>query len=171
MAVDGDLVSLDVLHRILPIFGITKPTRAYERWVRPHGLLVPDFAEVIGDSPFVFTIDWRTPLDEALDPIIAGLRELGVAMTFDCEDPATGAGIVSSQAGKAELAFDGNDALASFNRAVAAVQRLSPTQIEFRQGPGNADGDTYTYAVLRGDEWRELESFAAPLIRRFFVPM
>lgn len=40
-------ISIDVAHRFLATFGITKPTKAYERWVKPNGFDLDDFHTVL----------------------------------------------------------------------------------------------------------------------------
>jgi hypothetical protein len=40
-------IPLETAHKILATFGITSPTRAYERWVKDDGFDVKDFDEVL----------------------------------------------------------------------------------------------------------------------------
>lgn len=64
-------IPFDAAHKILAGFGITQPTRAYERWVKKDGFDLGDFHEVLFESPFVFIIDWRAWLREELETVAA----------------------------------------------------------------------------------------------------
>ena len=51
------------------------------------------------------------------------------------------------------------------------MQRLADKRIEFRQGPSNMDHDTWIYAALGIDEWKELEAINRDFINTHFVPL
>src|SRR5262249_1558407 len=144
---------------ILATFGITQPTKAYERWVREDGFDLKDFDFVLFESPFIFTIDWRASLDEELETIANALERMGVSLRAEIDDEGT-AGFVScgSDYGVAVSYGPGID---DFDSVFHALQSVVPPDIEFRTSPRNEGSYTWVYAVLSREEWADLE-IAAP---------
>lgn len=162
-------IPLDVAHKVLAAFGITRPTRAYERWVKEDGFDLKDFDAVLFESPFVFCIDWRAWLQEELESIAKALAPLGIQLVVELDETGE-SGVVSCGIDRrAEIAYRPNDG--DLDAVFRALQVVVPDNIEFRMSPDNAGSDTAVYAVLPKQEWAELEREAPKVIQQFFVKL
>jgi hypothetical protein len=158
-------IPLSMAQKILATFGITRPTRAYERWVKGDGFDLKDFGDVVAESPFIFTIDWRAWLQEELETIARALSLLGVRLEMELEEEGE-SGIVSCGVRRAEVVYRPNDG--DLDHVFRALQSIVPDNLEFRASPDNSGSDTAVYAVLPRDEWAELEREAPHVVRHFF---
>lgn len=84
-ALKGHRIPLQVPHQFLATFGITKPSKSYERWVKADGFDSADFPDVIGESEFIFRVDWKAALPDELPLIADALAKLDVELTFNVE--------------------------------------------------------------------------------------
>lgn len=163
-------IPLETAHKILATFGITRPTRAYERWMKEDGFVLKDFDAVLFESPFIFVIDWRCYLRDELGRIIEALARLDVQIRLDLNEEGESGFVASPDGKRAGVAYrpvDGPD----FDEVIQALQEVVPEHIEFRADPGNHDCDTWNYAVLPRDEWADLERLDSRAMRYFFVPL
>lgn len=166
-------VSQEKAERILVTFGINSPTPLYERRLRADGLRLSDLSDVLGESRFVFEMDWRGFLDDFVEAVLPALEELGAPLSYLPDDDRGQSGTLSSPDGRREriqYLKAGDD----FGPVVRAFQRLVPPQIEFRASPGNypyTDTDGWAYAVLPHDEWEDLEALHRSAIRDLFIPL
>jgi len=167
MLSEHDRIPLDAAHSILATFGITKPTKAYERWVHPDGFDVRDFGDVLFESQFVFVVDWREPLECVLDLVVAALNSLDVQLRFQCND---------NEGVRAQVECDGRRAALKYcqpdddrwDDVFSGLQSIAPEHIEFRGSPWNEGRDTSVFAVLPRDEWTDLERTSPDVIAHFF---
>lgn len=165
------IIPLDSAHRILAVFGITQSTPAYDRWLRPDGVRLSDFDEVLFDSRFIFGMDWRGFLDDIVAEIIPAVGELGGQLIYEPDGEQGTSGTIRSADGRSEgIRYVPNED-DDFDDVIRAFQRLAPTEVEFRQSPANAGSDTWSYAVLLKSEWSELESIDRVAIRHFFISL
>lgn len=105
-------IPLETAHQILATFGITRPTRAYERWVKEDGFDLKDFDEVLFESPYIFVIDWRCYLHDELETIIRALARLDVQIRLDLDEEGESGFVVSPDGKRARVAYrpiDGPD--------------------------------------------------------------
>src|SRR5262245_60537360 len=98
-------IPIETAHTILATFGITKPTRAYERWVKPDGFDVKDFGDVLYESPFVFTVDWRAWLKEELETIAIALEKLGQSLRVELDEEGNHGFVVGANGRRAEVKY------------------------------------------------------------------
>jgi hypothetical protein len=162
-------VPLETAHQFLATFGITKPTREYQRWVKEDGFDFADFPGVLGDSPYIFVIDWKAGLDEELIRIADTLVKLDLELIVDV-DPDTMTGFVECEGRRQPVKFlsrDGDD----FTSVIVALQRVVPPTLEFRASPNNGQCDQWVFAVLPRDEWAELSGLDAELVNSLYVPL
>lgn len=164
-------IPIETAHLILATFGITKPTRAYERWVKNDGFDVNDFGEVLGDSVYIFAFDWRGTISEDLECVRDALSELGVSIEFAFEGTDDSAGLVECNGRKTSIRYAPNDDATNWLSVIQAIQGIMPSHIEFRESTDNGGADTDIYAVLPVDEWDDLERQSREAIRRFFRPL
>jgi len=162
-------IPLESAHKILATFGITRPTRAYERWVKDDGFDVRDFPDVLFESPYVFVLDWQAWLQEELERIVKTLALLQVALTLDLNEDGESGHVVCESRGVA--VGSGTNESDGFDALFVALQSVMPPLIEFRGSPGNRDGDTFVYAVLPRDEWQDLEQVAPEVMAHFFLAL
>lgn len=78
-------IPIEIAHKILATFGITSPTRAYERWVKNDGFDLKDFDEVLYESPFIFIVDWHACLQDELETIRDSLARLDVHLDLELD--------------------------------------------------------------------------------------
>jgi len=162
-------IPLETAHRLLATFGITEPTKAYERWIKDDGFDFQDFPAVLADSPYIFVVDWRAALEDELALIAQGLAKLDAVLEHQIE-PETSRGTVTCDAQTRPVKFvpsDGDD----FTAVIFALQSIVPRRIEFRASPLNGEMDQWEFAVLPSDEWAELEALDPELVRSLFVPL
>jgi hypothetical protein len=163
-------IPIETAHTILATFGIAKPTRAYERWVKPDGFDVRDFSDVLFESPFVFIVDWRAWLNDELETISNALARLGQPLRRELDEEGNYGFAVGADGRRAAVKYVPNEK-DEFDSVVRAVQAVVSPSIEFRASPGNRGSDTWIYGVLPNDEWMELQNVAGPVIAHFFVPL
>ncbi|AMV40401.1 hypothetical protein [Planctomyces sp. SH-PL62] len=171
-------IPLDDANHILATFGITRSTSTYERWVKEgegdgkvDGFDLKDFDSVLFDSPYIITVDWRSPLEAGLGYAADALGLLGVPLRVELEEDADGGDTGRLSCG------DGPPVVVSygprdddFDHVVRGVQQVVPSGIEFRSSRWNHGSDTWCYAVLPGDEWADLERRSPKVIEYFFSP-
>lgn len=164
------IIPLDTAHTILATFGITKPTREYQRWVKDDGFKLDDFLSVLFESEYVFVLDWRGCLADELEWMAVALRKLGVAVYTDSsEDGATAAVTIGVRA--VALSYTPNDPQTGWLAVISGLQSIVPANIEFRESVDNGNSDTAMYAVLPCDEWQELDTTATEVIQSLFRPL
>jgi len=162
-------IPLETAHKFLATFGITKPTKAYERWVKQDGFDFDDFPTVLYESPFRIGVDWRGALENELELIAEGLAKLDVVLDFDIQ-PGSCAGTVSCAGHTGRVKYnpsDGDD----FTTVITTLQSIVPTNIEFRASPDNGGNDGWEFAVLPRDECADLEQLDPELPNNLYVPL
>lgn len=166
-------IPLDQAEHILATFGITRPTPAYERWVKPDGFDLKDFDSVLFDSPLVVGVDWREPLGPALEAVKMALDRLGVSLRIVPRvDPAKlGEAAVLSCGGGPEAVVSHGREDDNLDGVVRGIQSVVPPELEFRAWSGNAGRDSWAYAVLPRDEWADLERRSPETIASLFQPV
>ncbi|HJT34820.1 MAG TPA: hypothetical protein VJ783_22525 [Pirellulales bacterium] len=150
-------------------FGITKPTRSYERWVKDDGFDSADFSDVVGESEFIFRVDWKTALPDELPLIADALAKWDVDLKFNVK-PDEDSGFIACNGREAKVKYTPNDE-GDFTDVIAAIQSILPENIEFRAAPNNASSDTWEFAILPRDEWAGLEKLDRELVNSLFVPL
>ena len=162
-------IPLETAHEFLATFGITKPTKEYERWVKEDGFDFEDFPTVLADSPYIFLIDWRANLADELPPIVEALAQLEVTLESDV-DGTTSTGFVANERNKLQVKYVPTDQ-DDFTDVIIAIQSLVPETIEFRASPHNGQRDQWDFAVLPREQWAELEALDSELVNSLFVPL
>ena len=161
------------VEQILPIFGITTPTPMYEQRLRAEGLRLSDLSGVLGESRFVFGMDWRGFLEDFVQDVLTALQELGAKVTYTPDDDQGHSGTLASPDGRKEHVryVKADD---EFDPVIRAFQRLVLPRIQFRASPHNyprTGTDQWDYAVLSRDEWEDLEAIHRQAIRDLFIPL
>ena len=164
-------IPLDIAHLILGTFGITKPTRAYERWVKDDGFDADDFGDFLGESAYIIAFDWRGAIHEDLKYVRDALSKLNVSIVLTFEDTDAPTGSVECNGKKTTVQYAPNDDATSWLSVIRAIQGIMPSHIEFRESVENGGSDTDVYAVLPVDEWEDLERQSPEVMRRFFRPL
>lgn len=167
MAIHTFHVPLDIAHQILATFGITSNTKTYDRWVKPDGFDATDLWQVLGDSPFIFGIDWRGELENALEYVAKGLAKLNVELVTDFGESCE-RGYVCCGPQRARVAYSPVDSATNPEWVFHALQGIVPDNIEFRSSPINDGSDGWEFAVLPRDEWEDLERIAPKFIAEYF---
>jgi hypothetical protein len=170
MSTRGYRIPIDTAHKVLATFGITQPTRKYERWVKEDGFDLNDFNEVLFESPFVFIIDWRAWLQEELEAIAKTLALLNVRLEFELNEDGEAGYVRCRGSDRFPVSYRPNDS-SDFDDVIRAVQAVVPENIGFRAGRENHGGDTWVYAVLPSNEWADLENLDRQVVDYFFVPL
>ena len=164
------IIPLDIAHKVLATFGITKPSREYERWVKDDGFDIDDFPSVLFQSGYIFVLDWRGCLADELERIAAALSKLGVKIHTDFSHDGERA-TVSIDDRSVELSYSPNDQQASWLGAISNLQSIVPASIQFRESVNNGESDTDVYSVLPCNEWHELDTTATEAIGSLFRPL
>ncbi len=162
-------IPIETANRFLATFGITKPTKDYERWVKEDGFDLDDFANVLTESPFIFVVDWRADIADELPRIVDGLAKLRVRLESKVDAVASTA-FVGSGENKILVKYvpaDHDD----FTDTIVAIQSVVPSHIEFRKSPDNELRDTWYFAALPRAEWSELEALDSAALQRLYVPL
>ena len=159
------IIPIEIAHMVLATFGITTQTTKYERWVKVDGFNADDFEEVLGDSPFILSFDWRGAIDEDLDYVREALSKLNVSIKLNFDEPENNSGVVECNGKRANVRYVPNDSCTSWFDVIKAIQGIMPPGIEFRASVDNGGSDTDVYAVLPVVEWVSLEKEAPEVIR------
>jgi len=163
-------IPIDSAQKILATFGLTKPTLAYNRWVKEDGFDLRDFDSVLFESPFIFVIDWRACLEEELEVVADTLAQLDVHLEAEFDEEGE-TGVVTCGAGRTvEVSYRPKDD-SDLDGVFRALQSVVPENIQFRSSPFNDGSDTAVYAVLPRDEWADLEKEAPTVMAFFFKPL
>jgi hypothetical protein len=165
MSLDHHRIPLDAAHKILATFGITSPTKAYERWVKDDGFDLKDFDVVWSRNPYTFIIDWKCELEEELANIAQALKLLGVDLEYELSDDGE-TGHVSCGGNRAAIAYPPSSG--EWERFIDPIQAVIPASIQFRASPHNDGNDTGVFAVLPVEEWRDLEQVSPEFVACFF---
>ncbi|MCC6679543.1 MAG: hypothetical protein IT445_01450 [Phycisphaeraceae bacterium] len=119
-------IAPEIAHRILPVFGITQPTDAYNRWITADGFSLDDFRTVLADSRFVFLVDWHAVLAEELDQIAAALAEWRVKLEIDLRrNQDINQGQIACAGQRAFVKYAANDD-DNFSDVIRAIQSIMP---------------------------------------------
>lgn len=169
MNIETYRIPIEVAHEILAAFGITRPTRAYERWVKDDGFDLKDFDEVLFESPFVYPIDWRAWLSEELETIRDSLARLNVNLGIELDENGE-AGHVACDGRRAAVVYRPNEG-SDLDDVIRAIQSVLPDHLELRAAPTNQDNDTAIYALRPKTTWGDLEKLHREVIEHFFVPL
>lgn len=161
-------ISFEVAEGLLLAFGVSRATRAYDRWKKPYGFDLVDFDEVLHESPAVFSIDWREHIADVLPDLVPAFKRCGFAL--DYEERADGDGLRLRGADGSVRDVVMNEE-ADFDRPLRVIQEGLPSGVEIRRSPENEGCDTAVYAVLRSDDWRRAEELAPGVVSHFFVPL
>ncbi len=159
----------EVAHQFLATFGITKPTKSYDRSLKDDGFDPAEFRDVVGESEFIFRVDWKAALSDELPLIADTLAKLNVDLKLSLEANEDN-GFVSCNGREAKVKYTPSDE-EDFTEVMAAIQSIVPENIEFRAAPGNSRSDTWEFAVLPRDEWADLEKLDRELVGSLFVPL
>lgn len=162
-------IPLEIAHKFLATFGITKPTEAYERWLKNDGFELKDFDDVLFESELIYTVDWRACLVDELETICDSLAKLNVTLVFEMHEDGD-AGIVKCEEKEADVSYRPNDG-SDFDNVILGIQSVIPANIEFRAERHNGGGDTLIYAALPKDEWDDLENTDSTVLKHFFAPL
>jgi hypothetical protein len=162
-------IPIETAHRFLAAFGITRPTKDYDRWVKEDGFDLGDFPTVLSDSPFIFIIDWRANMADELPRIVEGLAKLGVSLKIEVDEVSSTAFIGTGEE-KVLVKYVPSDE-DDFTDTIVAVQTIVPPTIEFRKSPYNGQMDSWNFAVLPRDEWEDLETLDGAVLRNLYLPL
>jgi hypothetical protein len=159
------IIPLDDAHEILSVFGIGASSREYQRWRRDDGFRHVDFESVLGGSKAVLVVDWREWLQDAVDVILGQLDALGIAASADLGEEGN-EGILQIEGRSARIKFADED---DFDPVIAAVNRLLEPTASYRKFRSCEGCDGWSYAVLKDEDWRTLNTTAAATARLLFA--
>lgn len=160
-------IPLDDAHEVLSVFGIGPSSREYQRWRRDDGFRHVDFEGVLNESRSVLTVDWRECLQDAVDAIIGQLEGLGIEAAADLtEDGNEGVIQVAEKAARFKFVPAEDD---DFDRVVEAINRLIAVTARYRKFRSCEGSDGWSYALLKNEDWQELEASAGATVRLLFM--
>ena len=161
------IIPLDEAHEILGIFGIGPQSRGYQRWRREDGFRHEDLEDVLNESDFILNVDWRELLPDAMDTIVSQLHELGIEATayWDEEDELE---LLSADGSEVTIRYSLNDE-DNFDHVIALINPLIGRTAQYRKLRSSEGSDTWSYAILKNVDWRQLEKSAGGLLRLLFA--
>lgn len=160
---------LDAAHQILATFGITRSTRAYERWVKEDGFDLEDFECVLSESPFMITADWRSSLGEVLEDVMNSLDRRAVHLQIELNGDEASGYISLGSNRRVSVSYGTSDD--DFDEVFRSLQSIVAPDLEFRSSAWNGGSDTSQYAVLSRGEWADLETVVPEVINHYFMPL
>jgi hypothetical protein len=161
------IIPLDDAHEILSVFGISPYSREYLRWRRDDGFRHVDFEGVLSESRSVLGVDWRLCLQDAVDAIVGQLEELGIEASADLgEDGNEGVIQIDGESERIKYVPADDD---DFDRVIDAINRLITEKALYRRFRSCEGSDGWWYAVLKNEDWREIEGTAGATVRLLFV--
>lgn len=162
------IVPLDNAHEMLSAFGIGPDNREYQRWRRDDGFRLVDFEEVLATSPLVFTVDWREWLQDAADTISSQLDSFDIAAVIDLGEDGEH-GTIEIGSGQEQIKYVPNDG-DNFDQVIAAVNRLIAGRAHYSKFRSCEGSDSWQYALLGDDTWRDLQMAVPETIALLFFP-
>ena len=166
---DGEsmIIPLDEAHEILGTFGIGPYSRSYQRWRRDDGFRHADFEDVLNESDFVVIIDWREWLPDAMDVIVSQLHELGIEASVDLDEEGE-QGLFAVNGNEVKIKYSINDA-DNFDQIIVSINRLIGKTAQYRKFRSSEGSDTWAYAILKNEDWRQLEQSVSGTVRLLFA--
>lgn len=163
------IVPLDAAHEVLAMFGIGPDSDRYQRWQRNDGFRLVDLVDVLGESQFLFWVDWREWLPDAVDVVLDQLSALGIAAAWDSS--ATGEqGVIEVDGRRATIKYAPSDD-DDFDEVMRSVNSLIHSQASYRKLRCCAGTDSWAYGLLTRDSWQELEVNAKDVVDLLFLPV
>lgn len=161
------IIPLDEAHEILAFFGIGPSSRGYQRWRRDDGFRHVDFEGVLNESSAVLVVDQRERLQDAVDVVLRQLNTLGIGASADLGKEGNEA-VLQIQGQSARIKFvpaDEDD----FDRIIAAVNRLLDQTASYRKFRSCEGSDSWSYAVLKNEDWQALDAAVGATVRLLFA--
>ncbi len=166
------VIPFSVAHPILEAFGISKRTRAYDRWAKPDGFALADFGEVLSpDSPRIFHIDWRDTIADALKGFETALCDLDFQLEFVTAEDESSASFRLAGREWCHVRYSPKDDEGDYDLIAKAFSSALPEELEMRAGRYNAGSDSGSYALLTRALWKEIMLADESVVSHFFVPM
>ena len=160
-------IPLDIAHIVLETFDIGPDSRKYQRWRTDDGFEASDLESVLSESPFIFAVDWRGWLQEAVEDMAVQLGRLDLDLHHDLgEDGDEGQISVLGRSARIRYSIEQDD---QFPDVVAAVNDLISTKVHYRMFRSSIDSDGWWFGVLPNSKWHELDVAAASAVELMFV--
>ena len=161
------IIPLDEAHEVLSMFGIGPSSRGYQRWRREDGFRHVDFEDVLNESRSVLPVDWREWLQDAVDIITCQLEALGIEAAADLgEDGNEGVIEVEGKSQRIKYVPSADD---DFDRVIEAINRLIVETAKYRKFRSCEGSDSWSYGLLKTDDWQALEVAAAATVKLLFL--
>ncbi|MDN3640288.1 hypothetical protein QWY82_18425 [Simiduia curdlanivorans] len=161
------MIPIDLVHELLPNFGITSPSNLYERRVKDDGFEEDDVLELLEEGPFIVSIDWRAWLQDELEVISKILLKLGARLEFSLNGDGN-AGLVRIGDKESNIKYEPNDDDGCFDNAMLSISKVLPSDLEVRSSVHNGQNDTSCYAILPKSHWEKVDEIAGDLISTYF---
>jgi hypothetical protein len=132
---------------------------AIEGWPLEMVELRTRLTDLILESPYGITVDWRGELAELLEPLadgIAGECGVEIEVNFIDEDSANVTVIVDDNARQITLQYRPNED--DLRDSARLLQQASAGHCEFHELRESADSDTYCWAILSPERWARVRS-------------
>ena len=163
------MIPFETAHIFLEAFGINRRTEAYERWERPDGFREEDFGEVLCDSPFWLTVDWRASIDEIVVDFAKALKAHGHELKYKLtEGDENSAEVQVGNLGPVSIVYSPNEDEGDLSALTAKLVSVLPTELELRASISNSGSDTGVFAILKIENWKVAESTNPSLLASMF---
>jgi hypothetical protein len=161
------IIPLDEAHEILEVFGIGPQSRGYQRWQREDGFRRMDFEDVLNESDFILNVDWRELLPDATDTIVSQLHELGIEASVDLDEEGEQA-VFAANGEEVKIKYSINDG-DNFDQVIAPINPLIGRTAQYKKLRSSEGSDTWSYAILKNENWRQLEQSVSGWLRLLFA--
>lgn len=162
-------IPAETAEALLQAFGVSRATRAYDRWRKPQGFDLADFDEVLFESPAVIVLDWRCCLADEASDFAAAFERCGFPLVFEELDDESL--VLRSHDGSTRPIPAGQADDSDLEAAFREIQKCLPEGIEIRRSPENEGSDTSVFAVLRRSDWDVAEGVAPEVVAHFFCQL
>lgn len=168
-AQENVLIPLDDAHEVLGTFGIGPYSTGYQRWRRDDGFRMDDLETVLNESPSILRVDWRECLADAAETIIAQLAAIEIQATVDLpgEDQNQGTIEVDGRVAGIKYVPDDSD---DFGAMMTAINGVIAGKARYRKFRSCEGSDGWAFALLRDQEWDELQANAPRTVDLLFCP-
>jgi hypothetical protein len=161
------IIPLDDADKILAAFGIGLHSRGYQRWRRDDGFRQQDLEDVLNESDFILNVDWRELLPDAMDMIVSQLDELGIEASIDLDEEGE-RGVFGANGEEVRIRYSLSDE-DNFDQVIAAINPLIEPMARYRKLRSSEGSDTWSYAILKNVDCRQLEQSAAGSVGLIFA--
>jgi len=163
---NDEFISQEKAESVLLLFGITKSSSAYERWLTNGGFYLKDFDEVLFRSNHIVLFDWRESSDQIGLRIKQAFQLCGVQVDWVLSTPNRGHLIIDEV--KFPLSYSSSKGDQIGQVVGSILQEITHDNVRVFAGNDNEGSDTAAFAILKSTNANMLNEEHASALDYYF---